>query len=493
MSVIVDGERSRAWVPFAKKKLAALKDLGLMAKCMIVDGYTIRLLAIDDIEKISITAPPYSSVAVGGSYSASSLYIVDAVGRLWVGGENSSGQLGLGDLIDRPYTTSLVATPTNLPRWARVFAGESAIFAVAADGTLWFSGTLTGIDSYHSVIIHHTEFTQLGSDTGWRMASSNTSTAVAVKCDGTMWLIGAKHVLSGTVETTATLTQIGLGIKWSSAIIGGTGYSEYIYAIDRDGYLYGIGDNGGGQMGLPYTITQIAQPIYDCTPTDMVYPPLLCQADDEYTETGTARVYEFTKLNDRKWGSICTVESFDAAYYLNHAGGIGIDIDGGMWTFGGRVYDDSNWVLQSRAPNNPYPVSPPYVATGYITRSTNPPVANSAAGWREVLPAVNAVSVTAIDEAGSVHDVYPVLSPQMQTHTQIQITPITDNAKFAHIHQYRHLVAAVGRDRNIWSWVVRNLQNYLEPVISIVPTVLLPTSLEMPVAPVAPPKYPPWV
>lgn len=58
MSVTIDGGRSRKWVSFAKKKLATLKDLDLPATALKVNGYLIRILALDDIEKISIKAPP---------------------------------------------------------------------------------------------------------------------------------------------------------------------------------------------------------------------------------------------------------------------------------------------------------------------------------------------------------------------------------------------------------------------------------------------------
>lgn len=66
MSIITDGLRSNFWVSFAKNKLQTLKDLGLIAKTLIVNGYKIQLLTLEDIDKIRITAPP-GAVAVGSS------------------------------------------------------------------------------------------------------------------------------------------------------------------------------------------------------------------------------------------------------------------------------------------------------------------------------------------------------------------------------------------------------------------------------------------
>lgn len=58
MSIVTDGLRSDKWRSFAKQKLAQLKTMGLLTKNIVVDGYKISLLTMDDIEKARITAPP---------------------------------------------------------------------------------------------------------------------------------------------------------------------------------------------------------------------------------------------------------------------------------------------------------------------------------------------------------------------------------------------------------------------------------------------------
>lgn len=58
MSIVTDGLRSDKWRPFAKQKLAQLKAMGLLVRNLVVSGYRINLLAMDDIEKARITAPP---------------------------------------------------------------------------------------------------------------------------------------------------------------------------------------------------------------------------------------------------------------------------------------------------------------------------------------------------------------------------------------------------------------------------------------------------
>lgn len=58
MSIITDGLRSDGWRSFVKRQFQVLKDMGLMAKNYVIDGYHISLLTMDGIEKARITAPP---------------------------------------------------------------------------------------------------------------------------------------------------------------------------------------------------------------------------------------------------------------------------------------------------------------------------------------------------------------------------------------------------------------------------------------------------
>jgi len=64
MSIAIDGERSKARLPVGRKLLAQVKDLALIAKTIIVDGFFIK--AVDfgsDLSKIIIKAPMGAVVA----------------------------------------------------------------------------------------------------------------------------------------------------------------------------------------------------------------------------------------------------------------------------------------------------------------------------------------------------------------------------------------------------------------------------------------------
>jgi hypothetical protein len=71
MGIIVDGERSLAWLAFAKNKLAALRSvLDIVNSRIVVRGYQFALFAMGDTTKIKITAPPGAVVCSesGGEY-----------------------------------------------------------------------------------------------------------------------------------------------------------------------------------------------------------------------------------------------------------------------------------------------------------------------------------------------------------------------------------------------------------------------------------------
>jgi hypothetical protein len=79
MTINADSQRSLNLVTFAKQKMRLIKSLGLSVKRYILNGYNISLLAIDGIEKISITAPP-GAVVCSHTGSVHAYYYADQYG-----------------------------------------------------------------------------------------------------------------------------------------------------------------------------------------------------------------------------------------------------------------------------------------------------------------------------------------------------------------------------------------------------------------------------
>ena len=181
------------------------------------------------------------SVATGGSYHEGHSLFVKNDGTLWAMGNNSYGQLGIGNQM----STNLPVYVTNNVVAVAAGVGYNSDYSlfVKADGTLWGMG-----ENY---------FGQLGN--GNTSATSkpvkvatNVVTLAAggghslfVKVDGTLWAMGANG--SG---------QLGIGTNNSTlpllvtnnvvAVATGGGHSLFVRS---DGTLWGMGYNGYGQLG----------------------------------------------------------------------------------------------------------------------------------------------------------------------------------------------------------------------------------------------------
>lgn len=127
MSIILDGVRSQNLLGFAKNKLNTLIDMfGAVNTRLVINGYKIKLFAMDDIRKVEITAPPATVVVhaeypVDGYLGSLKLYYAEPYGA-------SAYQAGaLGDAVEGEYvavrTSSLVGADyyTDAPGIAAIF------------------------------------------------------------------------------------------------------------------------------------------------------------------------------------------------------------------------------------------------------------------------------------------------------------------------------------------------------------------------------------
>ena len=180
-------------------------------------------------------------------------------GELWGWGENSAGQLGLGDTTNRSSPVQ-VGSDTN---WAFVAVGGDCAFAIKTNGTLWAWGWndvgqlgLGNTTNYSSPV-------QVGSDTNWSTVSANYTQTYAVRTNGTLWCWGENgefgYLPIGDTLDRSSPTQIGSDTNWSTVKVFN---QDSAIALKTTGTMWAWGWNQYGQLGLGdttdrSTVTQI--------------------------------------------------------------------------------------------------------------------------------------------------------------------------------------------------------------------------------------------
>lgn len=135
-----------------------------------------------------------------------SAFAIKTNGTLWSWGENSAGQLGIGNTQAQTLPVQ-VGTDTD---WKQVAAGVSSVLALKADGSLWgwglnMYGELFGYEGRQSSPV------RLGSETDWEKVLVIEFRAYAVKKDGTLWAWGdnSRNLLGFNTPTEEESTSEG--------------------------------------------------------------------------------------------------------------------------------------------------------------------------------------------------------------------------------------------------------------------------------------------
>ena len=173
-------------------------------------------------------------------------------GTLWAWGDNSYGELGLGDTTNRLVPTQV----GNAGNWAAVYAGENYTLAIKQDGTLWAwgvngSGQLGLGDTTKRLVP-----TQVGSASNWVAVSVGMGHTVALKQDGTLWAWGFNsrgQLGLGDTTQRSVPTQVGSASNWAAVCAGGL----HTIALKQDGTIWAWGYNSNGQLGQGDTTNRL--------------------------------------------------------------------------------------------------------------------------------------------------------------------------------------------------------------------------------------------
>jgi|SRR6266850_3814448 len=167
-------------------------------------------------------------------------------GQLFCWGDNSQGQLGLGDMVERGEPTALLVP--GVSGWIAVAAGGSHSMAVSSDGQLYVWGG--GKFPLHTL---PTLFPSPDGVTRWIAVAAGQNFGLASTDTGEIYGLGENEggQLGGGLEPSSFIPELVKTIrpagvtKWKAMAAGGS----HGLGIGDDNRLYAWGGNWFGQLG----------------------------------------------------------------------------------------------------------------------------------------------------------------------------------------------------------------------------------------------------
>ncbi|WP_170157263.1 right-handed parallel beta-helix repeat-containing protein [Roseimicrobium gellanilyticum] len=195
--------------------------------------YPVQVSGLADV--VEVVAGAYHSIAIKSD------------GSIWCWGENTYGQLGNGSA----NASNVPVEIPNLAGFVSIAAGRFDSMALHADGTVWAWGT-NAIDS-NGVRISSQVPVQMPVLTNVTAIAcgdaSNSSHAVAIKSDGTVWVWGDNYLgqlgIGNNIPQNGQILQVP-GLTGAIAV-DATQYGTMI--LKGDGTVWSWGQNYNGRLG----------------------------------------------------------------------------------------------------------------------------------------------------------------------------------------------------------------------------------------------------
>lgn len=187
-----------------------------------------------------VIGPSKWAMVVGGDAFTAAL---TPEGDLWTCGENTYGQLGLGDFVARNVLTFVSSG------WAEIAAGAYHLLARRHDGSVWGCGSDVNGALGLGIITYYPTFQSLRPTSDWTAIRCGDYTSFLLRSNGTVWCTGVNGNgelgLGHTISPKRVWIETGSGTTWRE-IAPGAGA-----AILRDdsNRLWGAGSDVG--LGLP--------------------------------------------------------------------------------------------------------------------------------------------------------------------------------------------------------------------------------------------------
>ena len=148
-----------------------------------------------------------------GAYHAGAIH---QDGMLWMWGLNGNNQCGDGASSQLPRQ---IASPRPGVKWSRIFCGEYSTAAILEDGSLWLWGKNdSGQLGLGDTLQRAAPTQQPGS---WKFCQTGLKSGCGIKTDGTFWVWGSNQNgligLGSSVAQALNPTQIGADTTWTQA------------------------------------------------------------------------------------------------------------------------------------------------------------------------------------------------------------------------------------------------------------------------------------
>jgi len=193
------------------------------------------------IVRITVSAiqnPSVVSIASGSSH----VFALKNDGTLWACGDNSNGQLGMGDLSSRNNMTQVPVYDV-----AKVFTGDCGTVVILKDGTAWGAGNgygQLGVGNTNAVL----SFMRQPFLDGTTQMVITFGEMFALKADGTLWGAGKNNyqiLAQGTKDAQTSFVKIPISdVKQIS------GWAWDVMVQKTNGEVWGWGYNFLGELGL---------------------------------------------------------------------------------------------------------------------------------------------------------------------------------------------------------------------------------------------------
>jgi alpha-tubulin suppressor-like RCC1 family protein len=178
---------------------------------------------------------------------------IKSTGTMWSWGNNSDGQLGIGNTITKHSAQQIGTAKT----WVNAVTGYDHSVGLTVDGSLYTWGNNSNGQLGDSTSNSNTNPIKIDSTKAWKSISAGYKFNVGIKVDGTLWAWGLNdygQLGSGSSTDKIIPTKIGTDSTWVSAVCG----RSHVLALKTNGTLWAWGLNDQGQLGDGSTTNSIS-------------------------------------------------------------------------------------------------------------------------------------------------------------------------------------------------------------------------------------------